>query len=189
MTATHQTELPDKIDGAVLKVAGVVVLGAVMSILDITVVNVALPTFAKEFSTPENPVSYAHVAWTVTAYTLALATVIPMSGWAANRFGTKRLYMLALLLFTMGSALCATAWTINHPDEAWAVFKATDPALDDELNHRAWLATLPRLAHRPAALDHGRYQRFAAFLAARGLIDGQPPVATYAVDLFEEPKS
>jgi EmrB/QacA subfamily drug resistance transporter len=113
MTATHQTELPDKIDGAVLKVAGVVVLGAVMSILDITVVNVALPTFAKEFSTPENPVSYAHVAWTVTAYTLALATVIPMSGWAANRFGTKRLYMLALLLFTMGSALCATAWTIN----------------------------------------------------------------------------
>ena len=83
----------------------------------------------------------------------------------------------------------ATAWTINHPDEAWAVFKATDPALDDELNHRAWLATLPRLAHRPAALDHGRYQRFAAFLAARGLIDSQPPVATYAVDLFEEPKS
>lgn len=83
----------------------------------------------------------------------------------------------------------ATAWTINHPDEAWAVFKATDPALDDELNRRAWLATLPRLAHRPAALDHGRYQRFAAFLAARGLIDRQPPVATYAVDLFEEPKS
>ncbi len=113
MAATRETELPDSIDAAVLKVAGVVVLGAIMSILDITVVNVALRTFQKVFSTPGNPVSYAHVAWTVTAYTLALATVIPMSGWAANRFGTKRLYMLALLLFTLGSALCATANSIN----------------------------------------------------------------------------
>ena len=55
MTATHQTELPDKIDGAVLKIAGVVVLGAIMSILDITVVNVALPTFQTVFGTPDNP--------------------------------------------------------------------------------------------------------------------------------------
>jgi EmrB/QacA subfamily drug resistance transporter len=117
MTATTESGLPDglpdKIDAAVLKLAGVVVLGAIMSILDITVVNVALPTFQKVFSTPGNPVSYAHVAWTVTAYTLALATVIPVSGWAGDRFGTKRLYMLALVLFTMGSALCATAGTIN----------------------------------------------------------------------------
>ena len=83
----------------------------------------------------------------------------------------------------------ATAWTINHPGEAWETFKATDPALDDELNRRAWAATLPRLAHRPAALDHGRYQRFAAFLATRGLTGPPPAVATYAVDLFEEPGS
>jgi EmrB/QacA subfamily drug resistance transporter len=113
MTATSEAGLPDKIDAAVLKVAGVVVLGAIMSILDITVVNVALPTFETVFSSPGNPVSYAHVAWTVTAYTLALATVIPLSGWAGDRFGTKRLYMLALLLFTAGSALCATANSIN----------------------------------------------------------------------------
>jgi EmrB/QacA subfamily drug resistance transporter len=113
MTATSEAGLPDKIDAAVLKVAGVVVLGAIMSILDITVVNVALRTFQNVFSTPGNPVSYAHVAWTVTAYTLALATVIPMSGWAGDRYGTKRLYMLALLLFTAGSALCATANSIN----------------------------------------------------------------------------
>jgi EmrB/QacA subfamily drug resistance transporter len=113
VSATSETELPDSIDGAVLKVAGVVVLGAIMSILDITVVNVALRTFQNVFSTRGNPVSYAHVAWTVTAYTLALATVIPMSGWAGDRYGTKRLYMLALLLFTAGSALCATANSIN----------------------------------------------------------------------------
>jgi EmrB/QacA subfamily drug resistance transporter len=104
---------PDKIDGAVLKIAGVVVLGAIMSILDITVVNVALPTFQVEFGTPGNPLPYSTVAWTVTAYTLALATVIPLTGWAADRFGTKRLYMTALLLFTLGSTLCAMATSIG----------------------------------------------------------------------------
>jgi EmrB/QacA subfamily drug resistance transporter len=109
-----EIDYPDKIDAAVLKVAGVVVLGAIMSILDITVVNVALPTFQTVFaSDPAQPVAYATVAWTVTAYTLALATVIPLTGWAADRFGTKRLYILALLLFTAGSALCATANSIG----------------------------------------------------------------------------
>ena len=100
---------PGKLDAAVLKIAGVVVLGAIMSILDITVVSVALPTFQTTFDA-----TYAQVAWTMTGYTLALATVIPLSGWAADRFGTKRLYMLALLLFTLGSALCATADSIEQ---------------------------------------------------------------------------
>ncbi|PRY52919.1 EmrB/QacA subfamily drug resistance transporter [Knoellia remsis] len=107
------TEYPDKIDGAVLKIAGVVVLGAIMSILDITVVNVALPDLQVTFTGADNPLPYSTVAWTVTAYTLALATVIPLTGWAADRFGTKRLYMLALLLFTLGSVLCAAAQSIN----------------------------------------------------------------------------
>src|SRR4051795_12801288 len=98
-----------KLDARVLIVAGVVVLGAIMSILDITVVSVALPTFQDVFDT-----SYANVAWTMTGYTLALATVIPLSGWAADRYGTKRLYMLALLLFTLGSVLCATATSIEQ---------------------------------------------------------------------------
>lgn len=79
----------------------------------------------------------------------------------------------------------ATHWALNHPGEAWEVFKATDRALDDELNRRAWVATLPRLAHSPAALDHGRYQRFAAFLKGRGLLKEEAPVSAYAVDLFE----
>jgi EmrB/QacA subfamily drug resistance transporter len=99
---------PEKIDGAVLKIAGVVVLGAIMSILDITVVSVALPTFQEVFDA-----SYATVAWTMTAYTLALATVIPLTGWAADRFGTKRLYLAALFLFTAGSVLCAMATSIE----------------------------------------------------------------------------
>jgi EmrB/QacA subfamily drug resistance transporter len=107
--SSQSVAAPNKLDGTVLKIAGVVVLGAIMSILDITVVSVALPTFQTEFNA-----SYAQVAWTMTAYTLALATVIPLTGWAADRFGTKRLYMTALLLFTLGSALCATADSIGQ---------------------------------------------------------------------------
>ena len=106
-------EYPDNIDGAVLKIAGVVVLGAIMTILDITVVNVALPTFQTAFTGIDDPLPYSTVAWTVTGYTLALATVIPMTGWAADRFGTKRLYLAAIGLFTLGSALCAAAQSIE----------------------------------------------------------------------------
>jgi EmrB/QacA subfamily drug resistance transporter len=113
MAAVTAPEYPDKLDAAVLKVAGVVVLGAIMSILDITVVNVALPTFQTVFGSVDDPIAYSHVAWTVTAYTLALATVIPMTGWAADRFGTKRLYLIAIGLFTAGSVLCAAASSID----------------------------------------------------------------------------
>jgi EmrB/QacA subfamily drug resistance transporter len=114
MSAAPAVSYPEKIDAAVLKIAGVVVLGAIMSILDITVVNVALPTFQEVFATdPAHPIAYSTVAWTVTAYTLALARVIPLTGWAADRFGTKRLYMLAVVLFTSGSVLCASATSIT----------------------------------------------------------------------------
>src|SRR3954469_692167 len=102
-----------RITGDILKVAGVVVLGAIMSILDITVVNVALPTFQTTFGTAAHPLAYSTVAWSVTGYTLALATVIPVTGWAADRFGTKRLYMTAIALFVGCSVLCAAAWSIG----------------------------------------------------------------------------
>jgi EmrB/QacA subfamily drug resistance transporter len=110
---TGQIDDSDKITPELLKIAGVVVLGAIMSILDVTVVNVALPTFQTELSGSDEPLAYSTVAWTATAYMLALAAVIPLTGWAADRFGTKRLYMTAIALFTIGSALCATAWNIE----------------------------------------------------------------------------
>jgi EmrB/QacA subfamily drug resistance transporter len=113
MATLETPTYPEKIDRAVLKIAGVVVLAAIMSILDITVVNVALPTFQTVFGSAEEPIAYSHVAWTVTAYTLALAAVIPITGWAADRFGTKRLYLTAIGLFTAGSVLCAAATSIN----------------------------------------------------------------------------
>jgi putative hydroxymethylpyrimidine transport system substrate-binding protein len=77
----------------------------------------------------------------------------------------------------------AAHWLLNHPDEGWEIFKNSDPELDDALNRRAWDDTLPRLALAPAALDHGRYRRFAAFLAEQGLIDEPRAVEAYAVDL------
>ena len=100
---------PDRrLDKRVMLVAGVVVLGAVMSILDITVVAVAQRTFQDIFGKTQ-----AQVAWTSIGYTLALATVIPLTGWAADRFGTKRLYIMAIVLFTAGSALCSTAGSLE----------------------------------------------------------------------------
>ncbi|HEY9564129.1 MAG TPA: DHA2 family efflux MFS transporter permease subunit [Nocardioides sp.] len=99
----------EKLDRSVLMVAGVVVLGGIMSILDITVVSVALETFQNDFNATS-----AEVAWTMTGYTLALASVIPLTGWAADRFGTKRLYLIAVGLFTAGSVLCATATGLDQ---------------------------------------------------------------------------
>jgi len=77
----------------------------------------------------------------------------------------------------------ATIYITNHPDEAWALFIRAYPDLDDELNRVAFSDTLPRLAKRPRALDHRRYERFAAFMVEHGLIDTALPVADYAVAL------
>jgi EmrB/QacA subfamily drug resistance transporter len=94
----------DAIDRRLLTVSGVVVLGAIMSILDTTVVNVAIKTLASSFHT-----TLPTIQWVATGYTLALATVIPLSGWIADRFGTKRLYISSIGLFVIGSALSGTA--------------------------------------------------------------------------------
>ena len=96
----------EPIDRALLVVAGVVVLGAMMSILDTTVVNVAINTLAGKFHT-----TLPTIQWVATGYTLALATVIPLSGWIADRFGTKRLYMTSIGLFVIGSSLSGLAWS------------------------------------------------------------------------------
>src|ERR671933_779138 len=106
MTSPAQTKPDEGIDRKLLLVAIVVVLGAIMSILDTTVVNVALNTLARDFRT-----DLATIQWVATGYTLALATVIPVTGWAADRFGTKRLYMLSIALFIGGSALSGAAWS------------------------------------------------------------------------------
>lgn len=100
--------LDDKLDRGVLKIASVVVLGAIMAILDTTVVNVALQKLTIQFST-----SFDTIQWVATGYMLALATVIPITGWASDRFGTKRLYLLAIGTFLIGSMLAGLAWNVE----------------------------------------------------------------------------
>jgi EmrB/QacA subfamily drug resistance transporter len=106
MAETSPASQPEGLDRETLIVAGVVMLGAVMSILDTTVVNVAIDHLAVAFHS-----SLTTIQWVITGYTLALATVIPVSGWAADRFGTKRIYMTSLVLFTLGSVLSGLAWS------------------------------------------------------------------------------
>jgi EmrB/QacA subfamily drug resistance transporter len=90
-------------------VVGIVfVFGLFMGLLDMTIVNVALPTFAKEFDAPTTTIE-----WVVTGYLLSLAVFIPVSGWAGDRFGTKRTFMFALVVFTSGSLACAFAWNVE----------------------------------------------------------------------------
>lgn len=80
----------------------------------------------------------------------------------------------------------ATQFIVNHPQESWEIFAATAKELQDELNKRAWVDTLPRFALRPAALDAGRYARFEAFLHAAGLVPSRNPVAKMAIDVTAE---
>ncbi len=95
-----------KIERHVWVVCGVVILGMIMSILDTTIVNVALHTLSHDLHSP-----LAQVQWVITGYLLALAAVIPVTGWAARRFGAKQVYLTSLVLFTAGSALCGLANT------------------------------------------------------------------------------
>ena len=89
------------IDRHVWRISAVVIIGSIMSILDTTIVNVALETLSRDLRA-----SLADIQWVVTGYMLSLAAVIPITGWAARRFGAKRVYVVSLVLFTGGSALC-----------------------------------------------------------------------------------
>ncbi len=94
-------------------IVGIVfVFGLFMDLLDMTIVNVALPALARDLNVdPEKGAS--QIQWVVTGYLLSLAVFIPVSGWAGDRFGTKRIFMIALFLFTSASLLCGLAWNLE----------------------------------------------------------------------------
>jgi EmrB/QacA subfamily drug resistance transporter len=100
------TSPSSRLEPHVWRIAIVVILGAIMSVLDTTIVNVALDTLSTDLHT-----SLDGIQWVVTGYMLSLAAVIPVSGWAAARFGARRMYLISLVLFTLGSALCGLAWS------------------------------------------------------------------------------
>jgi EmrB/QacA subfamily drug resistance transporter len=83
-----------------------IMLGMIMVLLDTTIMNVAVPTLQKYFNSPLETIQ-----WTITGYTLALATVIPLAGWMTDKFGAKRIFLITIVLFTIGSILCGLAQT------------------------------------------------------------------------------
>jgi EmrB/QacA subfamily drug resistance transporter len=108
-TATAGGDEGSRIEPYVWRVAGVVVLGTIMSVLDTTIVNVALEALGRDLHTTIDATQ-----WVVTGYMLSLAAVIPVSGWAAKRFGAKPVYLLSLVLFTLGSVLCGAAQSMDQ---------------------------------------------------------------------------
>jgi len=114
MTATDTTTdaavaaRGDGLSREILVLAGVVILGTIMTVLDLTVVNVAIPTLASDLGA-----SIPAIQWVMTGYMLAFATVIPLTGWAAERFGARRAWIFALLLFLLGSVLAGAAWSLG----------------------------------------------------------------------------
>jgi EmrB/QacA subfamily drug resistance transporter len=106
MTITNRDT--SRVDPAVLKLAGVLVLGALAPLLDSTIVNVAIHTLGADLHA-----AVSTVQWVSTAYLLALTIAIPLTGWSANRFGAKRMWIIALALFLTGSMLCGVAWNIG----------------------------------------------------------------------------
>lgn len=113
MTA-HETEVKaaspaaSGLDRTVIVIGLVVICGQIMAILDTTIVNVALDTLSRDLHA-----SLSSTQWVITGYLLALGLVVPLSGWATQRFGTRRVWIAALVLFTAGSALSGIAWSMG----------------------------------------------------------------------------
>ena len=111
-TSTHaprRRELTGGLDHGTLVVAGVATLGLIMAVLDTTIVNVALDTLSRDLNA-----GLGTVQWISTGYLLALAVVIPLSGWITERFGSKRTWITSLALFGAGSALCGLASSVGE---------------------------------------------------------------------------
>jgi EmrB/QacA subfamily drug resistance transporter len=98
----------DRLDPSVWKITSVAVLGSFLSQLDATVVNVSLSSLAADLHT-----SLAGIQWVTSGYLLALALMLPLSGWLVERIGAKVLYLWCFSAFTLSSALCGTAWSAD----------------------------------------------------------------------------
>ncbi|MFC6881256.1 MULTISPECIES: DHA2 family efflux MFS transporter permease subunit [Actinomadura] len=107
-TGAGYQEQSDRLDRRVIVLGLVIVSGTLMAILDTTIVNVALQTLGRDFHA-----SLSTIQWVITGYLLALGTVIPITGWAVDRFGGRRVWMTSIVLFVLGSALSGAAWNIE----------------------------------------------------------------------------
>ena len=95
------------ITGSKPLITAVVMAAALMSLIDITIVNVALSDIRASFGTPID-----QIGWVSTGYMMANIVVIPMTGWLQRRFGFRRYFAVSILLFTSASVLCGLAWNL-----------------------------------------------------------------------------
>ncbi len=95
------------VTGSKAGITAVVMVAAVMAMIDITIVNVALSDIRASFGTPLD-----QIGWVSTGYMMANIVIIPMTGWFQRRFGYKRYFAASIVLFTIASALCGTAWNL-----------------------------------------------------------------------------
>jgi EmrB/QacA subfamily drug resistance transporter len=91
-----------------LRLVGIVALGAIMSLLDSTIVNVAIETLTREFDA-----GLSTVGWVSTGYLLAFAISIPIAGWAVDRFGSRRVWLFGLTTFVAMSVLAGLSTSIE----------------------------------------------------------------------------
>jgi EmrB/QacA subfamily drug resistance transporter len=105
---TTTTSVREGLDRRLVMVGLVISLGTVTASVTATIVNIATRTLGEEFNA-----SISTIQWVLTGYLLAFAGVIPVTGWASERFGVKRVWIGALLIFMAGSALCAAAWSVG----------------------------------------------------------------------------
>jgi EmrB/QacA subfamily drug resistance transporter len=103
---TTTTVAPPRLEPRLIRLALVVALGSITSLLDTTVVSVAIDRLGREFGAP-----LATIQWVTTGYLLALTAVLPLTSWAVPRYGARRLWFLALTAFLAGSVLCSIAWS------------------------------------------------------------------------------
>jgi EmrB/QacA subfamily drug resistance transporter len=98
----------DRLDPLIWKIGSVAVLGSFLSQLDATVVNVSLSSLAVTFHS-----SLSAIQWVTSGYLLALALILPLSGWMVDRIGAKALYLWCFSAFTLSAALCGFSWSAN----------------------------------------------------------------------------
>ncbi|MCK9632111.1 MAG: multidrug efflux MFS transporter [Methanoregula sp.] len=101
-TATVPAAHNEKLDPAVLKISLILLVGALAPLFDTTIMNVAVNTLTHSLHT-----TVSSIQWVITGYLLTLSMTIPLSGWAVDRFGGRRMWMFALIVFLAGSVLSA----------------------------------------------------------------------------------
>jgi EmrB/QacA subfamily drug resistance transporter len=99
---------PERLYALKWRIFGVMMIGWAMSLLDVSIVNVTVPELQKDLST-----DIATVTWVINAYNIAFAVLLVTAGRLADQFGRRRLFVIGMAVFTIGSVACATAWTVE----------------------------------------------------------------------------